>query len=121
MAIPWLAVLKVLPWQDVVANAPKLIDGAKKLWSATKTAPRPAEPATVPKPGEETIEGRLAALESDTTALHEQLRISSGLIRELADQNAQLISRIEANRVRLRWVTIALALVAVVAVTALVR
>jgi uncharacterized coiled-coil protein SlyX len=121
MAIPWLTVLKVLPWQDVVANAPKLIDGAKKLWSATKARPQTLEQAAGPKPGLDAVDDRLARLEAAVAEQHQQLQASSDLIRELADQNAQLIRRIEANRVRLRWVTIVLALAAAAAVTALFR
>lgn len=33
MAIPWLVVLQSVPWTDVIRNAPKVADGAKKLWN----------------------------------------------------------------------------------------
>jgi hypothetical protein len=32
MAIPWLTLLKTVPWTDVIANAPTIANGAKKLW-----------------------------------------------------------------------------------------
>jgi hypothetical protein len=32
MAIGWLAVLQLVPWSDVISNAPKIAEGAKKLW-----------------------------------------------------------------------------------------
>jgi hypothetical protein len=35
---------------------------------------------------------------------------SSELIQSLAEQNAQLVQRVEANRVRVRWLTLAVAL-----------
>ena len=31
MAIAWLTVLKMVPWGEVINNAPKVADGAKKL------------------------------------------------------------------------------------------
>ena len=38
--IGWLAVLQLVPWSDVIKNAPKAADGAKKLWqSVRKKAP----------------------------------------------------------------------------------
>ena len=43
------------------------------------------------------------ALEAAVADLHSQMLASSELIRELADQNAQLIQRIEINRVRVLW------------------
>ena len=41
MAIGWLAVLKMVPWSDVIENAPKVASGAKKLWNSVgkKSAP----------------------------------------------------------------------------------
>ena len=36
MAIPWLTVLQAVPWGDVIRNAPKVADGAKKLLERTR-------------------------------------------------------------------------------------
>ena len=38
------------------------------------------------------------------------MRASSGLIKDLADQNAELVKRVEAHRVQLRWLSTGLAL-----------
>ncbi|RZL02137.1 MAG: hypothetical protein EOP36_08560 [Rubrivivax sp.] len=114
MAIGWLSVLQAVPWSDVIANAPKVAEGAKKLWStvAKKPVPTPAEPDATASPATSPqaqavalLEGRLAAMEAATAQMHEQLLASSELIKALADQNAQLVQRIEANRVRVVWVT----------------
>jgi hypothetical protein len=35
--------------------------------------------------------------------LHQQMLVSSELIQSLANQNTQLIKRVEVNRVRLLW------------------
>ena len=44
---------------------------------------------------------------------------SSELIKALAEQNTQLIRRVEANRVRVLWLAAAIAVVGVVAVASL--
>ncbi|MDB5964602.1 MAG: hypothetical protein JWQ72_1102, partial [Polaromonas sp.] len=39
MAIGWLAVLQWVPWSDVIKNAPKVAEAAKKLWNTTGKQP----------------------------------------------------------------------------------
>jgi hypothetical protein len=115
MAIPWLTVLKSVPWTDVIVNAPKVAEGAKKLWNsvgkkaaATQEAAAPA-PDSAPEAVESVaqLQARLAALETVAAELHEQMLASSEVIKSLAEQNAQLIRGIEANRIRLRWLAVA--------------
>ena len=43
MAIPWLSVLKMVPWSEVISNAPKVAEGAKKLWTAVSRKSHSAE------------------------------------------------------------------------------
>jgi hypothetical protein len=125
MAIPWLVVLQSVPWTDVVRNAPKLADGAKKLWNAIgKQSPVPERvvssnpPAGLPEDQViEKLQTQLAALEAATADLHEQMLASSELIKALADQNTQLIQRIEANRVRVIWLAGAIAVIGLVALS----
>lgn len=115
MPIPWLVVLQSVPWTDVIKNAPKVADGAKKLWSTvSKKAPvreLPAESSeTALSPESQTIaslQTRLEALEVAAAELHNQMLASSELIKTLAEQNTQLIARIEANRTRVRWLAVA--------------
>ncbi len=113
MAIGWLSVLKTVPWGDVISNAPKVADGAKKLWSSVGRKTPPAQPvastenpeAPAQEPGLAEMQLRLATLEARAAELHEQMRTSSELIQALADQNTQLIAGLLACRVRLRWLT----------------
>ena len=128
MAIPWLVVLQSVPWTDVVKNAPKVADGAKKLWNAIgRQAPVP-EVEVTPEPPDVLpheqalikLHSQLAAVEAATADLHAQMLASSELIKELADQNTQLIQRIEANRIRVQWLTGALVVAGVLAVISLV-
>ena len=101
MAIGWLAVLQAVPWGQVIDNAPKVVDGAKKLWGSVSKKPAAeefdvsdAQASAEDVEDLDIIQKRLAALEKKTAELHEQMVTSSALIRELADQNTQLIARI---------------------------
>lgn len=110
----WLTVLKLVPWTDVIKNAPAVADGAKKLWKSVGKSPQGG--ATVVPPSPESslstlpqaqamalLARQLGALEVTVSDLHEQMRESSELIKALADQNTQLIRRVEVNRRRLLW------------------
>jgi hypothetical protein len=113
MAIGWLTVLKSVPWEEVISNAPRVAEGAKKLWQTVSR--KPPSPGTAPP-----LESQLAHLRAAVNELHDQMQASSELIKTLAEQNAGLIRRIELNRVRLRWLSAALGVVSVVAVWALI-
>ena len=122
MALGWLTLLKSVPWAGVISTAPLVADGARQLWKAvSKKPPSPeATPATKLHTGPvdaSSLEARVIALETGVDALHAQMLKSSELIKVLADQNAQLIQRVEASRVRTLWLT-GLAVVAVIAACA---
>ena len=127
MAVGWLTVLKWVPWSDVIKNAPKVADGAKKLWHTVGNKPPPPQPdppaaAVAPSPNGQAmaaLQARLQSLESDTQQLHEQMFASSELIKALAEQNTQLIRRAETNRLRLLALAVFTAAVAVIAVVSL--
>ncbi|MBT9538748.1 hypothetical protein [Thiobacillus sp.] len=127
MAVGWLMVLQSVPWAEVIKNAPKLADGAKKLWDAV--AGHPVQPAaTKPQPDAApgtpnlaALEARTLALEAAVSDLHSQMFASSELIKALAEQNTQLVQRVEANRVRVVWLSAAVAVLAIVAIAAWLR
>ncbi|MBA3032888.1 MAG: hypothetical protein KKF85_08925 [Gammaproteobacteria bacterium] len=124
MAIPWLAVLKVVPWKEVISNAPAVADGAKKLWSTVgrKPAGQAAafEKTEVQPPSDNeviaTLQARLAAVETAAADLHSQMLASSELIKTLAEQNTQLIKRVEANRLRVVWLGATTVVVGIIAI-----
>ena len=95
MAIGWVTLLKTVPWADVIASAPTVADGAKKLWKAVgkKNTAAPETDAAA----------RLQSLEATVTELQNQMLASSELLTALTEQNAELIKCAEANRVRLLW------------------
>jgi len=129
MAIGWLAVLQMVPWSDVIKNAPKVADGAKKLWSTVGKKPTTVEPlpdagSGVPLSPEgqaiAALQAQVLSLETATQDLHEQMLASSELIKALAEQNTQLIRRAEVNRVRLlllAGVTVVVAVIALIGLT----
>lgn len=130
MAIGWMTVLKLVPWDDVIANAPKVVEGARKLWKTVARSPVPApppEPASspeataMPAAPELATRSELQALAAKVSTLHEQMAESSALIEALADQNAQLIGQIESNRVRLGWLMAVVAALAAGLVYLLLR
>lgn len=120
----WLGLLKSVPWNEVVSNAPKIAEGAKSLWGAVSKRIRAGDDETAPaaeSSPENNLAARIATLEASQRELHAQLATSSELIRSLAEQNAQLVTRLDVLRLRLRWLGVALLLVGGVAVAALLK
>ena len=128
MPIGWLAVLQSVPWSEVIKNAPKVADGAKKLWNAVTNKSAPLNPPfataqTASSPELQTIaalQANVAVMASALSDLQGQMLASSELIKELAEQNTQLITRVEANRARVRWLALVAVLTTVTSVIAMV-
>lgn len=129
MAVAWLKVLKAVPWSDVIAAAPQVANGARKLWDTVgrkQGAPGPmGEGAIMPAQamGDDGVALLAAHIEQQDVAIaqmHNQLREASKLITELADQNAQLIAKMEAARGRLQVVGVIAAAGLVVSFVSLV-
>lgn len=127
MAIGWLTVLKVVPWVELARNAPKIAEGARKLWDGVAGEKR--APTSAPAPGAAPVDGaapldaldaRVDRLEADRAHLRGQLLASTDLINQLASQNAQLTAGVEALRARVVWLTRMLIVVGLLALAALV-
>ena len=104
MAIGWISVLKMVPWGDVIDNAPKVAQGARKLWNAVGKKPAGVAPlGDAAMPTLDGLQAQLTELQVSTAELHQQMRESSALIQSLAEQNTQLIRRLEINRLRILW------------------
>lgn len=107
MPIPWLTVLQAVPWGEVIRNAPKVAEGARTLWNkaagpATPVSPEPAQTPAVP-PTVAQLQDRLQASEAAVSGLQAQMQGATQLIKELADQNTQLVRAVEVQRRQLRW------------------
>lgn len=129
MAIPWLTVLQLVPWTDVIRKAPVLADGAKKLWSTiSNTVPKTVPTASPPSgaaPSDSTtiatLQVQLTAVQTTVSELQQQMLASSELIKALADQNAQLVQRMDTLRVRLGWLAGLCVVLAVLTVVQLLK
>jgi len=115
-------VLQMVPWGEVIKNAPKVADGAVKLWSSVskkkvydETGSEISDVILASDPeAVEKLEYRLQAAEQTITDLQAQVVQSAEVIKELASQNTQLVAQIESNRkaVTVLGVALAIALVA---------
>ena len=111
-----IAALANIPWGQVVDNAPKLAEGAARLMRAVAGLRKPAEtvadttPSSPPAPpsGIESLQRDVDVLRDTVAGLQEQMQVSSLLLKDLTEQNIQLIQRVELNRLRLRSVSMAL-------------
>jgi hypothetical protein len=99
MGIGWITAFKVIPWGDVIAAAPAVAQGAKKLWTTVRNR-NPEEADDAPPAG--SAESRLRALEARMAELARQNAASSELIQSLAEQNSRLVEAVEILRVRTR-------------------
>lgn len=127
MAISWIAALKLIPWSDVISNAPMVADGARKLWSTVAKKPAAPHPASGSRAVVSTeaeaisaLEVRVVAMESAVSELHTQMLASSELIQALAQQNSQMIVRVETNRAWVQWLALIGLVSAVCAIGSLV-
>ena len=127
MAIGWLAILTAVPWAEVVKKAPEVADSAKKLWNTlakkypkSESEVRTERTVFTSKDQEISwLKDRLTAIETTNSELHNQMLTSAELIKALADQNTQLIKRVELNHLRilrLAALTIFIVIVAVISI-----
>lgn len=111
MPVPWSALFSAIPWGEVIARAPEVAQGARKLWQkvgkreAPTGAPAPA-PAITP-------EARIAELESQLLTVTRRQQESAELLASLAEQNADLVRATEELRARVRQLGIASAVLGV--------
>ena len=122
MAIPWLAAaFKAIPWKEVVAAAPSLVEGTKQLWgSVTRTEKQPSpahghsDDSSSTHPDDlSAIEARLLSIEARAAEIARQAVTSAELIKSLAEQDAKLVQAVEILRIRTRklvWFAAALGL-----------
>ena len=127
MAGAWLRVLKSVPWSEVIAAAPQVANSARRLWDTVggKSVRMPnteLDEAVAHMPVDDGMAMIAAQVERQDIALAQlqgQVREASKLIAELADQNAQLVAKLQAARERLTLIGFTAAASGVLAVIAL--
>lgn len=132
MALPWLTLIKAVPWADVIEHAPTVVSGAQKLWQRL-----PGRGGAVPPPitttpavadagqslSAQVVELRagVVAAEQQVAELQGRLSESNALIRDMAEQQARMLAQIETHRRALRWTAGIAAVALVLAVGLLLR
>ena len=96
--------LKAVPWSTIIANAPLLVDGAKKLASMVRSQPDSVVAARPPATGTFTggPQPELAQFQARIEQLEEEQRQSAALLRAMAETNAQMAQALEYLRARVR-------------------
>lgn len=110
-----ISILSSIPWGQVVENAPRIAEGAAKLWKAatrkkTDQSPEGSTQAGATQSGTGGLNERFVAMEEHIRNLEEQMGASAELIKALAEQNALQVRKIELNSLRLRRLATATAI-----------
>ena len=92
MAFGWITVLKIIPWKDVLENAPHIAKAAKNLYAGTRNNTSSSAP-TSDSGNKESTDFRLQEIE------REMLDLNS-VVRSLAKQNVRIVEAIEVLRIR---------------------
>ena len=127
MATGWWSVLKTVPWSEVINAAPQVASGARRLWDtvarksggAAGMAPGPGMEA---EPEEDLFGNLILRVDKNDATLSElrtQMLQASEIIANLADQNAQLIAKMELARTRMLWLGVATGVSGILALVAL--
>lgn len=121
MAMSWLHVLKAVPWNDVINNAPKIAEGARELLRSIGKKTKGKKDGTS-KPEAVSLnemDDRITTIESSLYELESQMLSSAEIIKKLCEQNAELINRIELNRIRSMWLAAGIVVAILVSVISL--
>lgn len=126
MATGWWSVLKTVPWSEVINAAPQVATGARRLWDTVArksgTAPGMAAAGMEAEPEEDLAGHLLMRVEKNEMTLADlrtQMLQASEIIANLADQNAQLIAKMDAARNRMLWLGVATGVSAILTLVAL--
>lgn len=106
MPIGWMTILSNVPWSEVIKNAPVVAEGARKLWKKVGSRTADSDEAVGEALTGASPDERLRILEARVEALHGQMLAAGEVIGSLAEQNAQLIVRVEKTRRRLLWLAL---------------
>jgi len=117
----WLTALRLVPWGEVVKNAPQIAEGARKLWQTVgRSKAGKAAPGSTAMTTTEAGTDPAAALAQRVTALERELAEATALIHALAEQDKQLVGQVAQLQQRSRWIARALVVVSGVLVVVVV-
>jgi len=98
MAFGWITVLKIIPWKDVLENAPHIAKAAKNLYVGTKnnissSGPADSSASTSDSGNKKSTDSHLHEIEREVSDLN-------SVVRSLAKQNVRIVEAIEVLRIR---------------------
>lgn len=98
MAFGWITVLKIIPWKDVLENAPHIAKAAKNLYAGTRnntssSGTTDSSAPTSDSGNKESTDFRLQEIEREILDLN-------SVVRSLAKQNVRIVEAIEVLRIR---------------------
>jgi hypothetical protein len=102
----WTTAFKAIPWLDLMAAAPAVVQGARRLWATVKKQEAPMAEGQDPLAAQRALETQIAELRQELTA-------ASELVANLAEQNGRLVEAIAILRVRTRVLLIFSSILAV--------
>ena len=120
-----ITVLSNVPWGQVIDAAPKVADGATKLWNAVTRRKKDeggvssdvsiaASATDVKSDPLYQIRADIESVNSSVGNLRDEMLAATELIKQLADQNTILVQRVELNRRRLVRMSYAAAIVSTI-------
>lgn len=118
MPVPWPAIFKAIPWGEVVAAAPKVLDQAKKLVAAARRTDSGSSGGAEASASDQAhvsplpaIEARISSVEGRIEDMAGEAVSSAELVKTLAEQNAQLVQALQilSSKVR-RLIVVVVAL-----------
>lgn len=92
--------LKAVPWSTLLANAPVIMDGAKKLVSMVRNKPVDTAPTAQANAFSGDPESALGLLHARVQFLEQEQKQTAELLRNLAETNAQMTQALEFLRAR---------------------
>jgi hypothetical protein len=104
----WLSAFKAIPWGDLIAAAPTVVRGTRRLLETVRY--RKAE-----EPGPD-LASRVRSLEAQVAELRGELTSASTLLATLAEQNERLVEAVAILQKRTRALLVLTALLAAAAI-----
>lgn len=123
MAIGWLTVFKAIPWSDVVAAAPTVVKGARKLVDAVRKRGGEGEASGSPEGEAAALDpaARLQLMEARIEELEGRQQAAVNLMESMAEQQEKLVSAVEVLRLRSKFLLLLCLALALGVVLALAR
>ena len=97
MAFGWITVLKIIPWKDVLENAPHIAKAAKNLYAGTKNN---NSSGTADSSAPKSDSGNKESRDSRLHEIEREVLDLNSVVRSLAKQNVRIVEAIEVLRIR---------------------